>query len=353
MSTTDEDFEHEDEAEEDIQKGSLVTQSLPHNYEREAIEFDVEEFLLDGEPLEERGEVDGNDRYLSLVDEGGWQTLTISGTTTLRSETLQEVFPPDEWDSPPGRLALVKTNPLAIHRSRSVLKDPPVEDGMETFEVHIERSEHRGIVKVEPFLTRASERGPGATNCASKAGSRLANGLEWSIRLDEPSDGGGLLMPIIENFADNDRFPDENHIHYLSLDEPQNPQLYLNRDHPQVVKVLQNEGATGGPPRLRDILYDYIEHSVWTQLLVQTARDTDTDTGETKHSWQEDVLDLFLDELYPEMEEEKAAAQLATDIRSVEDLPTLMQNIEEAVHQRYDIPTDTTKLIEEAIQNDD
>jgi hypothetical protein len=160
-------------------------------------------------------------------------------------------------------------------------------------------------------------------------------------------------MPIIENFDENDKFPDENHIHYLSLDEPQNPQLYLNRDHPQVVKVLKNEGATGGPPRLRDVLYDYIEHSVWTQLLVQTARDTDTDTGETKHSWQEDVLDLFLDELYPTMEDEKAAAQLATDVRSVEDLPALMQNIEQAVHQRYDLPADTTKLIEEAIQSDD
>ncbi len=160
-------------------------------------------------------------------------------------------------------------------------------------------------------------------------------------------------MPVIDDFEDNDRFPNEHHIHYLSLDEPRNPQLYLNRGHPQVVNVLENEGATGGPPRLRDVLYDYIEHSVWTQLLVQTARDTDPDTGETKHEWQDDVLDKFLDELYPGLEEERAATQLATDIRSVEDIPALMQEIEEAVHQQYDIPADTTKLIEEAIQSDD
>ncbi|MFC6756769.1 hypothetical protein ACFQER_08825 [Halomicroarcula sp. GCM10025894] len=245
MSATDEDAEEEAGEEEEIQRGSLVTQSLPHNYEREAIGFDVEEFLIDGEPLDERGELDADERFLSLVDESGWHTLTITGTVTLESETIQEVFPPDEWDSPAGRLVLVKTNPLAIHRSRRVLKEPPVEDGIESFEVDIERSEHRGTVKLEPFLTRASGREAGATNCASKAGSRLSNGLEWSIQLDEPNDGGGLLMPIIEDFEDNDKFPNENHIHYLSLDEPQNPQLYLNRGHPQVVKVLENEGATG------------------------------------------------------------------------------------------------------------
>jgi len=57
-------------------------------------------------------------------------------------------------------------------------------------------------------------------------------------------------MPIIEDFSDYDSFPDENHIHYLSLEAPRNPQLYLNREHPQVVEVLNNTGYTGGPPRL-------------------------------------------------------------------------------------------------------
>jgi len=109
-------------------------------------------------------------------------------------------------------------------------------------------------------------------------------------------------MPIIEDFSDYDSFPDENHIHYLSLEAPRNPQLYLNREHPQVVEVLNNTGYTGGPPRLRDVLYDYIEHSVWTQLLLQTARDTSPDTGEPEYGWQEDVLDIFIDDLYPNFE---------------------------------------------------
>jgi hypothetical protein len=160
-------------------------------------------------------------------------------------------------------------------------------------------------------------------------------------------------MPIIEDFSDYDKFPDETHIHYLSLEAPRNPQLYLNREHSQVVKVLNNTGATGGPPRLRDVLYDYIEHSVWTQLLMQTARDTSPDTGEPEYGWQEDILDIFLDDLYSNLGDEEAAIQLAEDVRSYVDIPDLVQRIERTVHQQYDIPTDTTNLIEEAIQSDD
>lgn len=353
MATTEEDPEPEEEAREEIQTGSLIIQSLPHKYDRDAIEFSVEEFQLDGEPLGERGEVDESDRFLSLVDESSWGTLTIAGEIEVQEDTIQEVFPPEEWEEPPGRLTLVKTNRLAIHRSRTVLAEPPIADGARSFEVTIGRSQHRGTVHLEPFLTRTRAEEPGATNCATKSGARLSNGVPWTIQLDEPSDGGGLLMPIIEDFENRDRFPDDKHIHYLNLDEPRNPQLYLNSGHPRVSEVLDNDGATGGPPRLRDLLYDYIEHSVWTQLIIQTARDTDTDTGETRYDWEEDVLDIFLDDLYPELDEKQATVQLATDIRSVEDLPSLMDKIERAVHQQYDIPDDTTKLVEEAIQSDD
>lgn len=353
MSTFNGEVVEEPEEDEKIQTGNLVTESLPHNYEAGGLEFQVDEFVLDGEPLGERGEIDETDRYLSLVDEPGWGTLQIKGSVRLDMETIKEVFPPDEWDGPAGRLALVKTDRLAISRSRTILEEPPIEPGEMSFDLTIHREDHRGRVHVEPFLTRANERGPSATTHASKVGAKLANGEPWLLQLDESRDEGGLLLPIIEDFDDNDRFPDDRHIHYLSLDEPRNPQLYLNRGHPQVVSVLQNKGTTGGSPRFRDVLYDYIEHSVWTQLIVQTARDTDPDTGETKYDWQDDILEIFVDELYPDLDEDEGATQLATDIRNVEDLPALVQNIERAVHQQYDIPSDSTKLVEEAIQSDD
>ncbi len=347
--------EHEtDESEEsEVQTGSLVTQSLPHAYEQDAIGFEIEDFRLDGQSLGDRGELDEEDRYLSIVDVGKWTSLEIRGTVEVEEQTVKEVFPPDEWKETPGKLALVKTNRLAISRSRELLAVPPLEEGSESFEIEITRENHRGRIDLEPYLVRATERDPGASNCASKVGARLADGDMWTIRLDDPTYGGGLLMPSIEDFSSSERYPGEQHIHYLSLDDPRNPQLYLNKEHPRVIKILQNEGTTYGKARLRDLLYDYIEHSVWKQLLIQTARDTDTDTGETSYDWQEDVLDIFLDNLYPHLEEEEAKLRLATDVRSVEDLPTLMERIERAVHQKYDLPLDTTKLIEEGIQNDD
>lgn len=345
--------EPDDEGDDDVQTGSLVSQSLPHEYSEEALEFDVEAFRLDGTPLGDRGELDEDDHFLSLVDEGNWMSLELEGTVTVDRETLEDIFPFDEWEEPPGRIALVKENPLAMTRDRKILADAPLEDGIYDFMLPIDRDEHRGRVKITPFLTRTEEGGASGSKHASKVGARVSDGSSWVVRLDERDDGGSLLMPIIEDFSDYDSFPDENHIHYLSLEAPRNPQLYLNREHPQVVEVLKNTGSTGGPPRLRDVLYDYIEHSVWTQLLMQTALDTSPDTGEPEYGWQEDALDIFLDDLYPDLDDEEAAVQLAEDIRSHVDIPDLVQRIERAVHQRYDIPSDTTNLVEEAIQSDD
>jgi len=345
--------EPDEEEEEHVQTGSLVSQSLPHEYKKEALDFDIESFRLDGASLGERGELDEDDQYLSLVDEGNWETLELEGTVTIDQDTVEEVFPFDEWEETPGRLALVKENPLAMSRDRQILADSPLDGGIHEFTLCINRDDHRGRMKVKPFLTRTEKGGSSGSKHASKVGARVADGPSWIIRLDERDDGGSLLMPIIEDFSDYDRFPDENHIHYLSLEAPRNPQLYLNKEHPQVVNVLNNTGATGGPPRLRDVLYDYVEHSVWTQLLMQTARDTSPDTGEPEYSWQEDVLDIFLDDLYPNLGDNEAKIQLAEDVRSHVDIPDLVQRIERAVHQQYDIPSDTTNLIEEAIQSDD
>lgn len=356
MATVNEEVEGtepDEEKEDEVQTGSLVSQSLPHEYQEDALEFDIESFRLDGVPLGDRGDLDEDDQFLSLVDEGNWETLELEGTVTVDQDTVEEVFPFDEWEDTPGRLALVKENPLAMRRDRQILVDSPLDSGTYEFTLGINRDDHRGQVKIKPFLTRTEQGGSGGSKHASKIGARVVDGLSWIIRLDEREDGGSLLMPIIEDFSDYDSFPDENHIHYLSLEAPRNPQLYLNQAHPQVVEVLNNTGSTGGPPRLRDVLYNYIEHSVWTQLLMQTARDTSPDTGEPEYRWQEDVLDIFLDDLYPDLGEDEAAIRLAEDVRSHVDIPDLVQRIERTVHQQYDIPSDTTNLIEEAIQSDD
>ncbi|MCU4802404.1 hypothetical protein OB920_18670 [Halobacteria archaeon HArc-gm2] len=356
MATVDdaaEGAEQDESGDEDVQTGSLVSQSLPHEYLKEALEFDVESFRLDGTPLGDRGTLDEDDQFLSLVDEGNWGTLEIDGAVSVEQDVVEDAFPFQEWEETPGRLALVKENPLAHTRDREILTDSPSGGEIYEFTLSIDRDDYRGRVKIKPFLTRTEKGESGGSNHASKVGARVADGLSWVIRLDDSEDGGGLLMPIIEDFSDYDEFPGDNHIHYLSLDPPRNPQLYLNREHKQVANVLNNTGTTGGPPRLREVLYDYIEHSVWTQLLMQTAGDTSPDTGEPEYAWQEDVLDIFLDELYPDLADDEAAIQLAEDVRSHVDIPDLVQRIDRAVHHKFDIPSDATNLIEEAIQSDD
>lgn len=348
---TDQPDQNEEDGANEVLTGSLSTESLPHKYQSEGLSLSFDKIRLDGSPLGDQGKIVAEERFLSLVDVENWEQLQITGTIELTDETIQEIFPADEWSDAPGRIILVKTNPLAVHRSRVVVEAGQVAQGRYEFSVDIDREQHRGDVTLQPFVVRGETRESGAPNCATKVGSRLTDGIPWVLELDEPTDGGSLLRPVIEEFDKYDRLPDDDHIHYLSLEEPKNPQLFLNRNHPTVVNILENTGSTGGPPRLRDLLYDYIEHSVWIQLLVQTARDTDVDTGETTHDWQEDVLDMFLEDLYPEQSREEGATTLAEEARNIEDLPSLIQNIEKAVHKRFDVPDDATKLVEEAIQS--
>lgn len=335
------------------ESASLKSQSLPHEYASEALQFSITDSTVDGQAVGDVGAIHESRRMISLEETATWSTLRLECTVELDSETIETVFPPDEWDDVPGRLAIVRTCDTAIYRDRDIVASTPLEADEYSIPIELNRERYRGDVVLQPYLVRTESRSSGGTNCATRTGARLADGEQWTIRVDAPEDEGGLLEPLIESFSDYPTFPDETHLHYLDLSEPRNPQLFLNRDHPSIIEILRNEGATGGPPRLRDVVYGYIEHSVWTQLLLRTAQDTDPDTGETEYGWEEDVLDIFYDELYEGLDRSDAACRLANDADGVEDLNILVQKIERAVNDRVDLPYHVQTLIEEGIQNVD
>ncbi len=343
----------DEDGEVDYETGSLQRDSLPYAYKEEALDLTVTNYLLDGESSDDRGDLYEGRQSISLVDDGDWKTLTIEGSIGVTQETIESVFPGDEWDDPPARLAVVITCPESISRCAEMLTDHTVEEKTYEFTIELNREDYRGDVFFIPFLVRGEERLTGVANRATKVGARLADGEPWRVTLDRGPDDGGLLQPLVEPFGDHEKFPDDTHMHYLDMDEPRNPQLFLNADHPTIVQVLNNEGSTGGPPRLRDVLFGYIEHGVWMQLLLRTAQDVDEDTAETKFNWQEDVIDLFYEELYPDLDREEATVQLGKDASDVEDLNLLVQRLERAINDRVDLPYDTQRLIEEGIQNVD
>jgi hypothetical protein len=98
---------------------------------------------------------------------------------------------------------------------------------------------------------------------------------------------------------------------------------------------------------MRETIYDFIEVSVWHQLLLQAAAHIQ-ETGETKNDWEEDVLDHFYKDLYEDADTRDAVVDnLRRDVRSTDHVPTLVQRIDKAIQRRLKTPTKLQHLLEE------
>lgn len=259
-----------------------------------------------------------------------------------------------ERDDPPVEVV------VAIRCSQTILRRRITEDelgiaidgeGEYTASFTVKRKDVRGKVEVKPYLVR-SEHQSEDVEYASRTGDRLASADSWTLEVDETEEDGGFLHPRIEPFDRHDSFPDEEHLHYLHFEDPSTPKLYLNANHGRLVDVLQNEGTTGADPRFRDVLYDYIEQSVWQQLLIRAANDIDQETGEARHPWQEEVVELFETELYPDIEENRELRKRIAEDADSGDLDVLVHQIDLAIQRRIDHPQRAVDLFQEGLHND-
>ncbi|EJN57550.1 hypothetical protein [Halogranum rubrum] len=341
--------------------GRLTGEGFPHPYLQEALEFSVEEVTL---VSSDGGEVDNNnvlfvnsDRRISLVAAPAWDRVVVQGTVEIPKKVFNATMPVEERkeSEPPIDLTMaVRCRQTILRRgvfSRSI--DIEVtEPGTYPVEVELEHRNFRGKVDLKPYLVRIDQQ-DSDSNYASRTGDRLASCDPWAVEVDETEDSGGFLHPRIEPFDLHDSFPGEEHLHYLHFEEPATPKLYLNANHGRLVDVLQNEGTRGADPRFRDVLFDYIEQSVWQELLLRTANDADPESDEVRHPWQEEVIDLFTDHLYDEDDGyDEVLRKLGEHASSGEDLDVLVHEIDRAIQLRVNHPDKALKLFQEGMHND-
>jgi hypothetical protein len=224
---------------------------------------------------------------------------------------------------PPLRFVFGVRSPVTIRRHREAGDDlciNPTSTETQSFEITLERSQMAGGVKLRPYLVRASAQDTDSSH-ATDLGDRLASGPAWTLKVDEVDDDGGFLQPLYEEF-DRLGYLGDDHLHHLRFQPPSEPKLYLNANYPRLVKVLNNEGAKGADPRFRDVLYDYIEQSVWKQLLFRAASDADAATGELRYDWEEEeVVDEFADDLFNGVDETEAVViKMAECVESGDDV---------------------------------
>lgn len=346
--------------------GKLSKDGFPHNYLHDALSLSIVgadvETGDDTKIPDSSIEIIESDRRLSLEAIPNWDTVTISAVVDI-PEKVYNTLPPEERGDyapaevdagePPLRFVLAVRSSKTILRKRITQEELSIdvsEAGETDVEFDIQSHEVAGDVEIKPFLVRATNQSADDAY-ASSVGDRLASTEKWTVRVDRADEDGGFLDPIIEDF-DRPGFPGDEHLHYLKFETPSTPKLYLNANHPQLVDVLNKEGSWGGDARFRNVLFDYIEQSVWNQFLLRTANDTDVETGEQRHPWQEDVVSIFADDLFdPEDDETDVAVKMAECVNTG-DLDVLVREIDEAIQKRVDHPDATLSLLQEGIDND-
>ena len=341
--------------------GRLTGEGFPHPYLERALEYSVDDTTLfnsDDEIVDNENVLFVNsDRRISLVAVPMWDQVLIEGTVEIPKKVFNATLPVEEREEsePPIDLTMAVRCRQTILRqgvfSRSI--DVEVnEPGTYPIRIKLKRDNFRGKVDLKPYLVR-TEKQDFDLDYASRVGDRLASCDLWAIEIDETENSGGFLHPRIEPFDLHDSFPGEEHLHYLHFEEPATPKLYLNANHGRLVDVLLNEGTRGTDPRYRDVLYDYIEQSVWQELLLRTANDVDTETDEVRHPWQEEVIDLFADHLYDDDDGyDEVLQKLGEHASSGEDLDILVHEIDRAIQLRVNHPDKALKLFQEGMHND-
>jgi hypothetical protein len=313
------------------------------------MEFDINSFILDKE--EELEEVNEERRLISLENRTDWNKVTIRGDIEIGQDVIDDVIPMEERLQPPVELYLTTWCESTYLRERVIVETSLVEPGTYDFEVTLERDHLRNTAVLKPYLARTKESEVESDEFATTEGARLASSRPWELRVDiSQGPSGDYLEVLYDSFEEKEYLPDKKRVYHLDFREAKSPTLWLNSDHEKITRVLDSRGSHGPEARVRDVFFDNISQSVWTQLIVRAATDID-DEGEGRYEWEKGVLKRFVDDIYPDMEGAEARKKLGQDVMSDEELPELLERIDGALQDRLDIHDHMTKATEEALDD--
>jgi hypothetical protein len=327
---------------------------LPFEYAQHDLSLDLHEVRLDGESI---AEIAPRRQLVSLDEykEEEWDVVEISGTVMLPEEVLHTVLPDAEFENAPLRLMLVYRCADTFTRRAKILFDErgPVEDlaGDYPFDLLLEQEDYRGKISVEPFLVRTASGQTRAGRLSQTAYERLADGREWEVRLDRSSGPPGECLDVrFEDFSSKDIYPDDEETLYFLQCEGPNPVLWLNQGHQTVAGVLKAKGTVGGSARMRDVFFDQMTISVWSQLFAQAIVDLDED-GESQYDWQTAALGHVGDLIRPDLNYEELVEQLYAEVQSQSEFARLLREVDVALQCDTELSSHMRKLVDEVQGN--
>jgi len=320
---------------------------MPFRFARTGLKLELLQAQIDDEtPLLQDAE-DRDQSELHLEDDR-WQRLRLRLQLSRDPELLSQLLPPQELQRPAVRLLLVVSEPRARLRRALPLPFEPTTEAV-TVEVRLEHHELAGPCAITPWLVR-SEPGRAVSGFAHAAGHRLASGRALSVVPYAPATRAGQFLDVqYRSFRQDPQLRSQPYrLHYLELSGDQ-PLLLINSDHRSIADALDARGQSGTRARLREVFYDMMSVSVWSQLFMHAAEALSED-GTTRHSWQDGVLAELLPQVFPNLKRHHERLRELIEIRDSDHaLGQLSALCDQALQQRLDLVKHMERLVQDTV----
>lgn len=313
---------------------------LPYAYDRFGLQFRLQSIRLDGERLFDRFD---HERRLVELD-GGWQTADIDLSIEINPRLLEQLLPEAERATAPIRLLLAARCPDTRLRVGHTIADGGLGPGTFPASMQLRRADLSGTMELVAYLVRAENAKVPAPGLAASQGARLASARPWEIRIDRKRASAGHYLDIrYQRFSLEESIPkcDRSNLYRLECDQ-ETPVLWINSDHQAIAGIMEVAGSVGRHARLREVLYDQIAPSIWTQLFFRSAYHI-VDAGEAVYDWEEGVLSELLKHMYPEVGDEQRLDKLRNEYA---DLSAVLKRLDDALQRKNDLCGHMDRLIE-------
>jgi len=310
---------------------------LPYAYDKAGVRFAIRSIVLDGSET-----IDAFDTEGHVVDlRGAWRRAQLTVAVEVEPDVLRHVLPPHELADPPVALTVVQRCEATRMR-----RGTTTSLGGGDVEITIARDDLFGAAELLPFLVRTRAAARATEGFAQAAGARLAGGRPWLLRADlERSPTGHHLDVQFKPFSEDTAIPAHERGALWRLDAAQDaPVLWLNSDHREIEALLSQEGTRGRRSELREVVFDRIAISVWTQLFLRAAFDA-VSGDDPPYGWEQGALDAVLPHLYPHVT--TRAARLDRLRQEIDDVPDLVARLDAVLQVRDDAIGHLTRMVED------
>lgn len=317
----------------------FTVDEYPYNHDGKSLELTMGSYELDDSEPKDISE----DGRLALFGTDEWDTVTLEVSVTIKEGTLDHVFPNAKQHE--GVIVVAGYCPSTHRRfAEPVIWNTRHSEsfggGTYSTKLTLAREKFRERVSLTPKLVRNGSR-RGGDDYAYKAGRELATGSKWDIFFDEPMLSLEGDLPVeAAKFSERTDLGTKNNEWHVDIRNAEEPKLWINKDHPYVVDVLNTVDDWGKRGHVGRVVLNHLAASMLTQFTIKAAQHAVV-IGEIEHQWQKTLLTDVCSEYFgtdPTTED-------LEELLQPEAIPTTINEIESIVQRRRTPHEDVQSLL--------